>query len=40
MGTHLKEKELENVKLRLTKDYELKLKEMEKIHYERMTLTK
>lgn len=40
MGGQLKDKDLENIKLKLTKDYELKLKDMEKLHYERMTLTK
>lgn len=33
-------KEVENVKLRLTKEYEIKIKELEKLHYERMQLTK
>ena len=33
-------KELENLKLRVSKEYELKLKDQEKIHYERLQLTK
>ena len=40
IGNQIKDKDLENLKLKLSKDYELKLKDMEKLHYERMTLTK
>ena len=34
------QKELENLKLRISKEYELKLKDLERIHYERLQLTK
>ena len=40
LGNHLKEKEIENIKIKLSKDYELKIKDMEKIHFERLTMTK
>jgi hypothetical protein len=36
IGTTLKDKEIENIKLKLTKEFELKLKDMEKNHYERL----
>ena len=34
------QKELDNLRLSLTKDYELKLKDLERVHYERLQLTK
>ncbi len=34
------QKDLENLRLKLTKDYELKIKEIEKVHYERMQVTR
>lgn len=40
LGNHLKEKEIENIKIKLSKDFELKIKEMEKVHFERLTVTK
>lgn len=40
MGGQLHSKDLENLKLRLTKEYEIKIKDLEKIHYERMQLMK
>ena len=36
LSNQLHEKDLDNLKLRLTKEYELKIKDLEKIHYERM----
>ena len=36
----MKEKDVENLKLRLKNEYELKMKELERIHYERLQLTK
>ena len=40
LSNQLHEKDLDNLKLRLTKEYELKIKDLEKIHYERMQVTK
>lgn len=40
LGNHLKDKDIENIKLKLSKDFELKLKDMEKINYERLMNTK
>jgi hypothetical protein len=40
MGSHLKDKEVDNIKLKLSKEYELKCKDMEKLHFERLTITK
>lgn len=40
IGTTLKEKEIDNIKLRLTKDFELKLKDMDRLHFERLQITK
>ena len=40
LGQQLQQKELETQRLRLTKEYELKMKDMEKLHYERIQLTK
>lgn len=36
----VKEKDLENLKLKLTKEYELRIKDMEKNHLEKLMLTK
>ena len=36
LSSHLHQKDLENLRLKLTKDYELKIKDLEKLHYERM----
>lgn len=36
----MSQKDIENVTLKLTKEYELKIKELEKLHYERMNFTK
>lgn len=40
LGNQINSKDVENVRLRVTKEYELKIKEIEKLHYERMQLTK
>ena len=40
LNQQLHQKEIENVRLRLTKEYELKIKEMERVHSERMLTTK
>lgn len=36
----LSDREIENIKLKVSKDYELKMKDLEKIHYERLQMTK
>lgn len=36
INSQIHQKEVENVKLRLTKEYEIKIKDIEKLHYERM----
>jgi SMC interacting uncharacterized protein involved in chromosome segregation len=36
----LHQKELENLRLKMSKEYELKIKDLEKLHYERMQMTK
>ena len=40
IGTTIKEKDIENIKLKISKDFELKIKDLEKLHYERLQLTK
>ena len=35
LGSQIKEKEIENIKLKISKEYELKMKDLEKVHYER-----
>ena len=40
LSSNLHQKDIENLRLKLTKDYELKIKDLEKLHYERMQLTK
>ncbi|CDW74480.1 guanylate-binding n-terminal domain containing protein [Stylonychia lemnae] len=40
LGQQLQTKEFEIQRLKLTKEYELKMKDLEKIHYERLQLTK
>lgn len=39
-NSQVQKMELENLRLKLTKEYELKIKDLEKLHYERMILTK
>lgn len=40
INNQVHERELENLKLRVTKEYEIKIKDLEKLHYERMQITK
>eukprot|EP00347_Sterkiella_histriomuscorum_P006351 403353091 len=40
LGSQLHQKELETQRLKLSKDYELKIKDIEKLHYERLQMTK
>ena len=40
IGNQMHQKDLENLRLKISKEYELKIKDIEKVHYERMQVTR
>mmetsp|Transcript_34216 Transcript_34216/g.33439 ORF Transcript_34216/g.33439 Transcript_34216/m.33439 type:complete len:85 (+) Transcript_34216:1795-2049(+) len=40
MGKQFKDKDVENVKLKVSKEFEIRIKDMERSHFEKITLTK